>query len=141
MGGRLAGIEARPQRARHTEADRRGRRYRSSCLPRRRRRNAQTPPAIMPPIITTMATVIPPSIVALASSPNGCAFQTLPGPVGPQSLDDPPFRALDLVDLEADAGQIVEWFPHQVVGHEADEKWLKESLYTANGANRASDVL
>ena len=47
------------------------------------------------------------------------------GLVGPQSLDDPPFRALDLVGLEADDGEIGERLPRQMVGHEADAEWLE----------------
>ena len=61
--------------------------------------------------------------------------------MGAEPLDDPPLRALDRVDLEADAGHVVEGIAQQVVGLEPDRERLEQPLAAADEAHRAADVL
>ena len=49
-------------------------------------------------------------------------------PVGAQPLDDAPLQALDLIDLKANAGQVVKRIAEQMVGLEANRQRLKQPL-------------
>lgn len=61
--------------------------------------------------------------------------------VGPQSLDDAQLRALDLVDLETDVGQVIQGLGQQMVGFEAVGQRLEQPLTAPDEPRRAADVL
>jgi hypothetical protein len=73
-------------------------------------------------------------------------FLALPGPrltglERSEPLDDPPLRALHLIDLKSDAGQVVERIAEQMIGLEANRQGLKQPLAASHERGRAAHVL
>jgi hypothetical protein len=57
------------------------------------------------------------------------------------TLDDPPLRALEVLDLEPRGPQVLEWLTHQVVALKPNRQRIKRTLHGADRQHGTADVL
>ena len=66
-----------------------------------------------------------PSLLGQEMAPHSLGLALHPGLARAQPLDDPPLRALNLIDLKADTRQIIQGLTEQMIGLEANREGLQ----------------